>query len=371
MNSTLVDIEKRIKEIEDELKNTKYNKSTEKHILKLKARLTYLRKELEEKKRREKKRISKAGIKKEGNARVTIIGPPSVGKSYLFNRLTNAKSEIGDYPFTTLDIHPGVMKYKNAKIQILDTPGLIKGASLGRGNGREILSIARDSDLLLIMVDVFNYDLDTILNEIYNFGIRINKKEPNISVRKTERGGIKIIPTLPLSVSEDYLKSIAWEFGYRNADITIREDISAEDFMDVLAGNRVYIPATLAINKIDLVDNNYLSQLKRKFGKWNPIFISASHGYGISTLREEIFKKVGLIRVYLKPQAGEIDIHEPLILRRGATVKDICNAIHRDFVKRFRYAMIWGRSVKFEGQHVGLDHRVEDEDIVRLVLRKY
>ena len=365
-----MDIEKRIKEIEEELKNTKYNKSTEKHILKLKARLTYLRKELEEKRRREKKRVGKVGIKKEGDARVTIIGPPSVGKSYLFNKLTNAKSEIGDYPFTTLDVHPGVMKYKGAEIQVLDTPGLIKGASVGRGNGREILSIARDSDLLLIMIDVFSEDLNVILEEIYNFGIRINKRYPNISLKKTDRGGIKIASTVPLSVSGDYLKSIAWEFGYRNASIMIKEDISAEDFIDFLAGNRVYVPALLVVNKIDLVDSDYVKELSKKYAEFDPIFISASQDIGINKLREEIFRKIGLIRVYLKPQSGKVDYEEPLILRRGATIEDICNAIHRDFVRRFRYAMVWGKSVKFPGQHVGLEHRVEDEDIIRLVLRK-
>ena len=365
-----MDIEKRIKEIEDELKNTKYNKSTEKHILKLKARLTYLRKELEEKKRREKKRFSRAGIKKEGDARVTIIGPPSVGKSYLFNKLTNAKSEIGDYPFTTLNIHPGIMKYKGAEIQVLDTPGLIKGASLGKGNGREILSMARDSDLILIMIDVFNINLGTILNEIYEFGIRINKKHPNISVRRTDRGGINIASTVPLNMPEDYIKSIACEFGYRNANITIKEDISAEDFMDFLTGNRVYIPAVLVVNKIDLVNESYIENLRKKIQRFNPIFISASYGYGLNKLREEIFRKIGLIRIYLKPQNGKIDFDKPLILKRGATIEDVCNAIHRDFVKRFRYAMVWGKSVRFSGQHVGLDHKVEDEDVLRLVLRR-
>ena len=365
-----MDIEKRIKEIEEELKNTKYNKSTEKHILKLKARLTYLRKELEEKRRQEKKRISKAGIKKEGDARVTIIGLPSVGKSYLFNKLTNAKSEIGDYPFTTLDVHPGVMKYKGAEIQILDTPGLIKGASLGKGNGREILSVARDSDLLLIMIDVFNSDLSIIIDELYNFGIRINKRYPNISMKKMDRGGIKISSTVPLSVPEDYLRSIMWEFGYRNATVMIKEEINAEDFMDFLAGNRAYIPALFVINKIDLVDSDYIKKLRKEYQNFNPIFISASQNLGIKELLEEIFRKIGLIRIYLKPQSGKVDYDEPLILRKGATIEDVCNAIHRDFVRRFRYAMVWGKSVKFPGQHVGLEHKVEDEDVVRLVLRR-
>ncbi len=365
-----MDIEKRIKEIEDELKITKYNKSTEKHILKLKARLTYLRKQLDEQKKREKKRISKEGVKKQGNARVSLIGPPSVGKSMLFNRLTNAKSEVGDYAFTTLEVQPGILKYKGAEIQILDMPGLIEGAAKGRGNGREILSIARDSNLILLLVDVYNYNLDIILKEIHEFGIRLNKKRPKISLKRTERGGIKIASTVELKVSEDSLREIAWEFGYRNAEILIKDDISVEDFLDFLAGNRVYIPAVLAINKVDVADEDSVAYLKKEFSGWNPIFISASEGTNLDALKEMIFEKIGLIRVYLKPQSGKIDYDAPLILRRGATVEDVCNSIHRDFSKKFRYAMIWGKSVKFPGQHVGLEHQVEDEDVVRLVIRK-
>ncbi len=365
-----MDIEKRIKEIEDELKITKYNKSTEKHILKLKARLTYLKKQLEEQRRREKKRVSKEGVKKQGDARVSLIGPPSVGKSMLFNKLTNAKSEVGDYAFTTLEVHPGIMKYKGAEIQVLDMPGLIEGASRGRGNGREILSVARDSDLLLIMLDVFNTDLDTILKELHQFGIRLNKRKPKISIKRTDRGGIKIASTVELEVSEDYLREIAWEFGYRNAEILIKESITSEDFIDFLAGNRAYIPAVLAINKIDLVDRDYLEELRTMFPEWDPVFISASTGVGLDELKERIFTKIGLIRVYLKPQSGKVDYDAPLILRKGATIEDVCKAIHKDFLRKFRYAMVWGRSVKFPGQHVGLDHVVEDEDVVRLVIRK-
>ncbi len=365
-----MDIEKRIKEIEDELKITKYNKSTEKHILKLKARLTFLKKQLEEQKIREKKRISREGVKKQGDARVSLIGPPSVGKSMLFNKLTNAKSEVGDYAFTTLDVLPGILKYKGAEIQILDMPGLIEGAAKGRGNGREILSIARDSDLLLLVLDIYNLDLDTILKELYDFGIRINKRKPKITLKRTEKGGINIASTVPLSVDKELLRSMAWEFGYRNEDILIKEDITAEDFLDFLAGNRVYIPAILVINKIDLADENIVKELTKRFEKWDPVFISAQEKYGIKELKERMFTAIGLIRVYLKPQSGKIDYDAPLILRRGDTIEDVCNSIHRDFVKKFRYAMVWGKSAKYPGQHVGLDHRVEDEDIVRLVIRK-
>ncbi len=365
-----MDIEKRIKEIEEELKNTKYNKATEKHILKLKARLTFLKKEMEEKRKREKKIRREIGIKKSGDATVSLIGPPSVGKSYLFNILTGGKSEVGDYAFTTLNIYPGILKYKGAEIQILDMPGLIEGASLGRGSGREILSMARNSDLLVILLDVYNLDIETVIRELYNSGIRINEKKPNISIRKKDRGGINVASLSPSEVDKNTVISILREFGYKNADILIRENITPEKLIDFLAGNRIYIPAIVVINKIDLVDNLYIENLRNRFSSYSPLFISSLKNTGIEELKERIFSESNLIRVYLKPQSGKIDYDEPMILKRGTTVEDVCRAIHRDFVNRFKYGMVWGKSVKFPGQHVGLEHKLEDEDIIRLVVKK-
>ena len=61
---------------------------------------------------------------------------------------------------------------------------------------------------------------------------------------------------------------------------------------------------------------------------------------------------------------------EPLIIRRGSTIEDVARKLHRDFVKNFKYAKVWGKSVKFPGQKVGLDHVLEDHDIVRIIIKK-
>ena len=365
-----MEIEQRIKELEEEIKRTQYNKATEKHILRLKARIAYLKKELEEKKKKEKAQRTK-GIKKSGDAMVSLIGPPSVGKSMLFNILTNAKSEVADYAFTTLEIHPGILKHKGAEIQLLDMPGLIEGASYGKGNGKEILSVARNSDLIMLVVDIYTIDyIEIILRELHNFGIRVNENEPNISIKKKDRGGINVASTVPLSMDIESIKAIVREFGFVNADILIKEDIAPERLMDFLSGNRAYIPAILVINKIDLADKEFLNEIKEKLHYWNPIFISAKDRINLEELKDEIFKASGLMRIYLKPQSGKIDYDAPLILKKGATIEDVCKSLHRDFIRKFRYAMVWGKSVKFPGQHVGLEHKLMDEDIVRLVIRR-
>ena len=366
------DIEKQIKDIEDEIFNTQKNKATEHHIGKLKAKIAKLRAEVDKRKSAGGKGKGFA-IKKQGDATIGLIGFPSVGKSTLLNQLTHAKSRVGDYDFTTLNAVPGMMKYKGAEVQIFDLPGLISGAAQGKGRGREVLSAVRNADLILFMIDAHHEDhLDIMANELFKAGLRLNQKKPDVVIRKTGEGGIFVTSTVKLSVlNEDVVKSIASEYVV-NAEIIIREDINEDQLIDIFIENRVYVPAVVVVNKIDLLTVSELQQkinvIKKRGCK--VISISALKGTGIDELREAIFSELRFIRVFMKPVGKKADMDEPLILKIGNTVKDACNKLHRDFKDKFRYANVTGPSAKHDIQKVGLDHILHDGDILTIVISK-
>jgi hypothetical protein len=365
-------IETQIQAIEEEIFNTQKNKATEHHLGKLKAKLARLRDEAEKQKQSGGKGKGFA-IKKSGDATVGIIGFPSIGKSTLLNQLTDAESKVGSYDFTTLDVIPGMLKYKGAEIQLLDMPGLISGAVEGKGRGREILSAVRTVDMILLMVDAVHVEqLDLMERELFAAGLRLNQEPPDVVITRRGQGGISVKSTVRLShVSKAVIRGIASEFVI-NADVTIREDVTEEQLIDVFARNRVYVYAMVVINKIDLVPMNTLKGVvARLSGRgWDVMAISATDGTGLDELKDRVFTRLQLIRVYMKPLGEKPDFDVPLILREGQMVADACRCVHRDFKHKFRYALVWGPSAKHDGQTVGLDHVLMDEDVLTVVTRK-
>ena len=369
--STLT-IEEQIKEIEEEISTTKYNKATQHHIGKLKAKLARLKAEAEA------RSAAKGGgrgyaISKSGNATVAIVGLPSCGKSTLLNGLTEAESEVGHFDFTTLSVVPGTLHHRGANIQMLDLPGLIEGASKGKGRGREVLSVVRTADLILLLVDVYRPEIDVLIRELHIAGLRLNEREADIVITPRNRGGISVRSTRPLTIlDEDLVQAMVREYGLVNAEVVLRQDINEDQLVDYLQGNRRYVQAMAAVNKIDAVPEE----------TWRPIVAdletrgfpvipsSASTGVNLDLLKDTIFESLDLMRIYMRPRGGETDYEEPLIIRRNATVRDVCDTIHREIKRKFRFANVWGESAKFPGQSVGLEHILMDADVITIVQRR-
>ena len=359
-------LEEKIKSIQEEIRKTPYHKGTEHHIGRLKARLAQLRQELEKKPARGGRGFA---IKKSGDATCVLVGFPSVGKSTLLNKLTSATSKVAPYEFTTLTVIPGIMDYKGAKIQILDIPGLIEGASRGKGRGKQILSVARIADLLLLLIEATRPNqLQKILQELSQAGVRVNQTPPPVIINKRPKGGIKIISPIP-SIPQKTIKNIAQEFGLVNAEIIIKQPLSLDQIIDAFTPNLAYLPALVVINKIDLLPSHRLPKIDIGINSQDIIPISAEKEIGLEKLKEKIWKKLKLMRVYLKPKEGEPDFQKPLILKKGETLADALKKLPSKISEGANSALLWGPSASFPGQKIGLSHKLSDTDTITILTK--
>mmetsp|Transcript_1726 Transcript_1726/g.1168 ORF Transcript_1726/g.1168 Transcript_1726/m.1168 type:complete len:254 (+) Transcript_1726:28-789(+) len=248
----------KIADIEAEMNRTQKNKATEGHLALLKTKLAKLKREL----------IEPAGgkgggaggegfdVKASGDARVGLIGFPSVGKSTLLTKLTGQFSEAADYEFTTLTCIPGVYNYKGTKIQLLDLPGIIEGAKDGKGRGKQVIGVARTCTLILIVLDVAKpvTHKKLIEKELEGFGIRLNKSAPDIKLKRKDKGGINIVKAHGQEMThmaDETIISILKEYKMANCDVHFRCDATMDDLIDAIEGNRIYVPCLYVMNKID------------------------------------------------------------------------------------------------------------------------
>lgn len=357
-------IKMQIKRVEKELRDLPHHKGTDHHIGRLRAKLAILNEKLDL--APQKSKGGEAGgyaVKKQGDATIVLIGPPSSGKSTLINKLTNAESKVAPYAFTTVTVIPGMMEYRNARIQILDVPGLIEGAGSGKGRGREVLSVARNSDLLVFMTDPKRIDfLKTLVKELEAVGIRINKEKPKVRVNKKTNGGILIQSNIKQDIDKLTIKDIADEFGLKNAEITINEKLTLPRLLDAFSKNRVYIPAVYLLNKSDTLAKKEDKEIDSRI-----VRISAEKGTGLDDFKETMWNKLKFVTVYLIKGEGEPNKDNPMVVKNNLTLQELGKSLGSDFMESKKSAKIWGEYAKFAGQEVSLSTKVEDSMQVKFI----
>lgn len=368
MNSSIT---AKILEIENEMARTQRNKATEGHLGLLKAKLAKLRREQVD-------QVMKGGgghgegfdVIKSGDSRVGLIGFPSVGKSTLLMKLTDTFSEVNEREFTTLTCIPGVIKYKGSKIQLLDLPGIIEGAKDGKGKGRQVIGVARTCNLIIVCLDAVKplSHKRIIENELEGVGIRLNRKKPDIQIKLSNKGGGIIINrglTADIKMSDDTITNILREYKINNAEVVLKGKCGVDDLIDAVEGNRVYIPALYVINKIDKITIEELDLLDQIP---NYVLVSAHKDWNLDELLDRTWEKLDLIKIYTKPKGQVPDYEAPVILPRTRNkVEDFCNKIHRSILKEFKYAIVWGSSVKHQPMKVGKEHELHDGDVIQIV----
>jgi ribosome-interacting GTPase 1 len=367
-------VEEKIRALEEFISSVPKHKGTENIMLWARRRLAELREELELRKR---KRVGGGGlqffVEKAGVAQVVILGPPNVGKSSILAKLTNAKPEISPYPYTTKTPVPGMLVYEDVQIQLVDTPPLNLVDIYSSSNNR-VLGLARNADAIILVFSVDCGELEEVvkrsLSLLEDRGIVVTRLKGVVRIKKS-RGveGVKVVGSgRLLGFTEDELAKLLASYRIFNAIVEVEGDVTLDDVESAIITSKVYKPTIVLVNKIDIAEEP--GELVEKVSQLVPadvpvIPVSAEKSLGLKVLGDILFKKLDLIRVYTKSPNKEPDPN-PLVVKRGTTVIEVAEMVHVRLAKGFKYAKIWGRSVKYPGQRVGAEHILEDGDVVEI-----
>lgn len=352
--------------LEEYISSIPKHKGTERERGMLKRKLALLRDTIERKgKGGGAKEIN---VRKQGAAQIVFAGFPNAGKSSLLRAITNADAKVAAYAFTTTEPNVGMLDVHDVSLQLVDLPGLIKGAADNKGMGKRFLTVMRNSDVIAFFLAMDDHPLDRLDRLMHEFdvaGIRVNQEKPDVKVYKKGSGGINLLGGHLLHFDKTDALETCRDFGILNADIRINRPISLEDFVDALDKSTVWKKAFAIINKTDLMDPDEVKRvvkLVKMRHNLPAIPISITHHQNLEKLKEAIWDICGLMRVYTSTSPDS----EPIVMQEGSTVIDAAFKVHKDFAEKFKYARVWGKSVKYEGQRVGKEHILRDGDIIEV-----
>jgi len=298
--------------LEDFMSAIPKHKGTDKLRADLRKRLSKL-KSVAQSQKKVSRQESPFQIDKEGAGQVVVVGPANVGKSALVTALTNATPEVADYPYTTWTPTPGMMPMENIQIQLIDTPPLNRDYV-----EPELIELIRRSDLILLVVDLQGYPIQQLEDTIAL--LQEHRIMPHhLKDRYTEQRLLTFLPLLVL--------------------VNKNDDQSTDEDFEVLC---------------ELFEE-----------VWPLLPVSATTGRNLERLKQVVFERLEIIRVYSKPPGKELDLNAPFVLKKGSTVEEFAGKVHQDFLEQLKSARVWGSGV-YDGQMVGRDHVLHDGDVVEL-----
>ncbi len=370
--------EEKIKKLQEFMSMFPKHKGTETLRAQVKTKISRLKQEISEKKQ---KRTGvaigpKVFVEKEGDAQIVILGPTNVGRSSLLSALTNSKVTILNYPYTTTEPTPGMYKYKDLQLQMVEAPALMEGSSSGGSWGLQTLTSARNADGLVLMVDLSQNPVEQfslISRELEKAKLLTKKPKARIEIEKKHMGAkLKFIvlgKLIDCSVKD--LTKLLKSYGIRDATVKIRGEATLDDVEEAIFEGKVYRPAIILANKTDHPKAaEGLEQLKKVVGdKMKIIAVSCKTKAGMENLGADLFGMLDVMRVYTKEPNKKDSSPQPFTIRKGSTVFDLAKRIHSDFYEQFTYAKVWSKRLRFSPQKVGGSFVLEDGDTVELHIR--
>lgn len=328
----------RIKALEAFYSAIPKHKGNEKLQAQVKRKIATLKLELEEvRSRRSGSASPQQFIQKEGAAQIVIIGATNSGRSSLLASLTNANPEISARAFTTLRPIPGMMNFEDIQFQLIESPPLIKGAADGESWGPLTLALARNSDALLLMVDLSKdscVQMEAMRDELEKAGISIRQMESDVTIKKGEREhGVQvfILGELTDGTTSD-VQTILNQYGLHSVSVTVTGRARLQDVEDaVLESTTLYKPTVVVANKIDVPNSAENLEKLRDCTTGIPVIAaSCVTGQGLREIGRMLFERLRIVRAYTKEPNESEHSPNPFILRKGSTIADLAKQIHTD-----------------------------------------
>ncbi len=291
------------------------HKGTDKLQADLKHKISKLKEEVTRQKKSTGGKPSNR-VPHQGAGRAMIIGGPNSGKSSLLVALTKASPAIADYPFTTREPMPGMMPWEDLQVQLVDTPPITADVF-----DQDVASMVRGADVVILMLDLGSDD-----------------------------GGQELL---------DVIRQ------FQNS----KTRLGVETCVDESDIGTTYTATILVPNKTDLPESaDRLVFFSEFLPKTFPVMaVSCSTGSGLDLLRGAVFGRCNCVRVYTRqPGKKQADMEKPFVLKRGSTVVELAELIHRDLLESLKSARIWTQDAH-DPKVVKPDHELEDRDIVELV----
>jgi ribosome-interacting GTPase 1 len=365
--------EERIRLMQEFLSLVPKHKGTDKMVAHIRRQISQLRDEVERKKKAAKRgRAPSYFPEKAGAAQVVVLGPTNVGRSSLLRAVTNATPEVASYPFSTSEPVPGMLAFEDIQFQLVEAPPMIEGSSEGKAAGFQTLSLARNADGIILMVDLSGDPVEQysmIAKELENSRVLTVAPEGDVEIQRRGYGSdIQFIWEGKFSgCSAEEAVSLLNEYKIKSALVRVRGKVTLDLVEDAIFGNAVYRPTLVVANKSDIVNSPASLEALKKVAK--PLMVVPISVHVIKNLAtvlgSELFNLLEITRIYTK-EPGNEPSKIPIVAKKGLTVGELSRTIHTDFYRRFRYARLWGSSANFPGERVGIDRELSDGDIVEI-----
>ncbi len=349
------------------------HKGTEKMEKFIKRRISELREEIERKRYAKKSKGISFMVEKRGAAQLVLIGFTNSGRSTLLTKLTNARPEISPSPFTTMRPVEGMMDFRGAQIQVVESPPLILEAQGGPTN--IAAALAKNSDVLGITVSSLDEPIES-LERIFSFlesrEMSFERPAGRVRIRRSRAapGLIIINKGKLLGCSERDVRELLLQFGVERAWVEVEGSVTLDDVEEAIFGEKSYKPTMIFLTKCDMLEDlDLIEEVREKYGsKVIGVIASPNQLPSKDELGELILRELGLIRVFTKSKSEKLPSDRAVILPRNSSVIELAEFIHESFKERFRYAKVWADRLPYSPMKVGADFLLDDGDVVEILV---